>query len=138
MADEQKPAEAQPEQKALPGAIDIRGAAKDKVKERAAEVREKVINALVDAELDKRADTLKSALDKRDDLSKQLSKESRPTEEFEIRETDGKRERVKVSRMSKEQAKKVDDLQQSLDKLDRAIDKALNEHNYDDLNKQVK
>jgi len=112
-----------------PIAVELRKEVKAKVEQahQNNEIRERVVNHLTEVELERRATLLQSALDKRDEVYKELNK-VRPDL---VQYTEGGQ--VVNEFFSKEQSKKRKDATEKLNKIDRAIDKAVNDADYDGL-----
>lgn len=119
------------EEKPLPVAVDIRKEVKGIVEEtsKSGKVRELTVNRLADEEIDKRVKLLMSALSQRADLSKELDK-IRP-DNLNFDET-GKKVAEYYSKEKSDARKKATE---KLTKMDKAINKACNDGDYEDLKK---
>jgi len=112
-----------------PIAVELRKEVKAKVEQshQNNEIRERVVNHLTEVEVERRATLLQSALDNRDEVYKELNK-VRPDL---VQYTEGGQ--VVNEFFSKEQSKKRKDATEKLNKIDKAIDKAVNDADYDGL-----
>jgi len=117
--------------KAEPRAVAIQKLCKDRVKEQSDNVESRVVAKLVEEEVSRRADVLRKAIDKRNELWKELSK-IKPDQIFYSVNDNG--QKVKgAEHWSKEQADKLEKAQKAVNKLDKQIDKAIDEADYSEL-----
>lgn len=113
-----------------PIAIQLRDAVKDLLKDLngQGEVKNRVINQLVEAELVKRTDILSRAIAKREELSKAIEKiQPETTYSLDGKEVNRVYTKAKLDERNKAQAK--------LDKMDKAIEKACIHADYDEVRK---
>jgi hypothetical protein len=98
------------------------------VKESAPQVRQRLVAALVEKEVISRVSLLETCLNKRVEAEKELKKASKPdTETFDA---DGK---VVAATFSKSAADALKKARETLDKLDKAMEKALGENDFSKL-----
>ena len=112
-----------------PIAVELRKEVKAKVEQahQNNEIRERVVNHLTEVEVDRRATLLQSALDKRDELYKELNKVKPDQVQCNA---DGQ---VVNEFFTKAQSKKRKDATDKLNKIDKAINKAVTEADYEGL-----
>ena len=115
-------------------AIEIRKDVKIRVDDLigAGEIRSRVVADLAEVEIDRRTKNLAAALSKRNDLAKELGKIKPDRVDY-----DENGQPVGVGRYSREQSGKVKETKKKLTKIDAAINKAINNANFDALQKCV-
>ena len=119
----------------LPSAVqlvnDVKSAISDK--ETNVSIRDRVVKQLVEQEVSRRASLLASALDKRREADKELQKIKPDTTFFDPSSNNWSQ--PCFSKNAFETRKKA---QEKLDKIDKAIDKAVNDADYSELEKLSK
>ena len=116
-----------------PMAVVIQKRFKDQVVEKTAEVEDIVVDSLVSTELQRRAGLLKSALEKREQLSKDYRKIKPDQANYSIDQNGQKKKESEY--YTEAQAAKMEKALKAINKLDRAIDKAIIDADYDELQK---
>jgi len=114
-----------------PIAVALRSEVKDRVKDASTNgtIREMVVDSLTEVEVNRRAKLLESALDKRDQLYKELNGIKPDQVQCDANGA------VANEFWTKGQAKKRQQATEKLNKLDKAIDKAVTDADYDNLKK---
>ncbi len=111
----------------VPVAVDLRREVKDRVSQQNGDIWERVVNHLTEVELERRANLLRDALDKRDELFKQMNKIKPDHLQYNA---DG----VIVNEFyTKDQVRNRKTSIERLDKIDNAISKAVTAADYDGL-----
>lgn len=99
----------------------------DRIRNSGAAVREQVVTALVDKEINDRAGLIQKVLDMRKAAELDLRKASKA--DIETFDAEGKQSLA----FSKDQVKARKDAQEKLDKIDKALDKALGDNDFSKL-----
>ncbi len=115
-----------------PKAILIQRMCKEQVKENRDKVEMRVVDGLVEEEIAKRTLLLRKALDKRDDLQKEFNKIKPDQVSFSF---DGDGQKKKSETWSPDQIAKQEKSLKAIAKLDKAIDKAITDADYSELQK---
>ncbi len=111
----------------VPVAVDLRREVKDRVSQQNGDIWERVVNHLTEVELERRANLLRDALDKRDELFKQMNKIKPDHLQYNA---DG----VIVNEFyTKDQVRNRKTSIERFDKIDNAISKAVTAADYDGL-----
>jgi len=104
----------------------------EKIGQSTSQVRERVISALVEREVVARTDILDKALAKRTELDREIRKLQKPdVEQFDV---DGKVVSASFSKARVDELKKA---REGLEKLEKAIDKALTDNDFSKLKEIV-
>ncbi len=122
---------AQPE-KGKRASVGLLSEVAEKIGQSTPQVRERVVNALVEREVAARTDTLDKALAKRTELDREAKKLSKPdVEQFDV---EGK---VMSTSFSKARVDELKKAREQLEKLETAIDKALADNDFSKLKEIV-